>query len=175
MSWNLLPLAKKVGEVGEDEDKFLSWSGSHGYYSRPQTVSNPFKTDTMLNSSFDLKEMVHNQTVCTLQRELNKSQVEFKPKTGNDAKMLGVTSSMSSFVDQRSMSQLVKERCTEDNFRQSFIKVLQSAQAKDIDNVSLLLKNVPAVVVDCLGVNPAPEFVVDKFTELANRNSVGGT
>jgi hypothetical protein len=172
MSWNKLPLARKVGEVPENEDKFNSWSGTHGYYTRPETVSNPFKTDKMLNQSFDKSKLVDNVTLCTTLRELNKSQVEFKPSTATDSKIMSRSSSRATFVDQRTMSCIMKERGTEDNFMSSFERVSGGSAAYG-DDMSIPLKHVSAVVNDCMGTE-APEFIVDKFVELCNRNSAGG-
>lgn len=178
MSYNKLPLAKKVGEVPEDEDKFLSWSGSHGYYTRPATVSNPFKTDKMINGVFETSEMIHNVSLCTTQRELNKSQVEFKPKSGYDPKMLGRSTSKAYFVDQRTLSKIMTEQGTVEQFQISFDKVYDSLPEaggpERGEYYSIPLKNVPAVVNDCMGVE-APEFIVDKFIELCNKNSAAGT
>ena len=185
MSHNKLPLTKKVGEVSEEDDKFMSWSGSYGYYTRPETVSNPFKTDKMLNGVFDNSEMIHNQTLCTTQREANKSQVEFKAKTGHQPKMLGRTSSRDCFVDQRTLSSIMHEKGTLENFEISFDKIYASApQAAGIgssgmdttanrDSRAVSVKSIPAIVSDCMGVN-APDFIVDKFIELCNKNSVAG-
>lgn len=178
MSYNRLPLTKKVGEVSEDEDKFLSWSGSHGYYTRPDTVSNPFKTDKMINGVFENSEMIHNVTICTTQREMNKSQVEFKPKSGHDPKMLGRSSSKACYVDQRTLSKIMSDNGTVENFQVSFDKVYDSLPGavgpERGEYYSIPLKSVPAVVSDCMGVE-APEFIVDKFVELCNKNSAAGT
>lgn len=177
MSFNRLPLTKKVGEVSEDEDKFLSWSGSHGYYTRPATVSNPFKTDKMLNSTFDRTEMINNVTLCTTQREMNKSQVEFKPKTGHDLKMLGRSSSRNYFVDQRWLSRIMEERGTEESFQISFDKVydgLPDSGPERTKYYSIPIRSVREVVNDCMGLE-SPEFIVDKFIELSNYHSAGGT
>jgi hypothetical protein len=171
MSWNKLPLAKKVGEVPEDEDKFHSWSGNHGYYTRPETVSNPFKTDKMLNSTFDKSKMIENVTLCTTQREINKSQVEFKPKSGHEPKMLGKSSSRASFVDQRTMSSIMHENGTVENFKTAFDKV--STYHGYGTEPSIPIKSVGSVVSDCMGTE-APEFIVDKFVEACNRNSAAG-
>lgn len=172
MSWNRLPLARKVGEVPEYEDKFASWSGTHGYYTRPDTVPNPFKTDKMLNSAFDKSKLVENVTLCTTLRELNKSQVEFKPRTATDAKIMSRSSSHATFVDQRTMSAIMRERGTVDNFYCSFERV-SCGWGSSGEDVSVPVKHVGAVVNDCLG-SDAPEFIVDKFIELCNRNSAGG-
>lgn len=174
MSWNKLPLAKKVGEVPEDEDKFSSWSGTHGYYTRPDTVSNPFKTDKMLNGTFDKSKLIDNVTLCTTLREINKSQVEFKPRTGHDPKMLGKSSSRTYFVDQRTLSSIMKEQGTEEKFQVSFEKFSNaSGWQGNGEELSVPIKSVAAIVNDCMGTE-APEFIVDKFVELCNRNSAGG-
>jgi hypothetical protein len=54
------PLTKKVGEVPEDDEKFLSWSGPYGYYRRPDAVTSPFKTDKMYSDMVDVEEMKFN-------------------------------------------------------------------------------------------------------------------
>jgi len=176
MSFNRLPLTKKVGEVAEGEEKFQSWSGTHGYYTRPATVSNPFKTDKMLSGTFDKDEMINNVSLCTTLRELNKSQVEFKPRTGNDAKMLGTSSSMSYFVDQKLLSHIIQEHGTEENFRTSFDKIYDSLPESGPERskyYSIPVKRVRDVVNDCMGLE-SPEFIVNKFIELSNYHSAGG-
>lgn len=176
MSFNKLPLAKKVGEVSEDDDKFLSWSGSHGYYTRPSTVSNPFQTDKMLNGTYNRDEMIHNATLCTTQREINKSQVEFKKKTVNDPKMLGKSASRNFFVNQRQLNHIMQDRGTVENFQVSFDKVHEETYLVNTDRGelhSIQIKHVPDVVNDCLGVD-SPEFIMDRFVELSNKYSAGG-
>ena len=173
MSWNKLPLAKKVGEVPEDEDKFASWSGSHGYYSRPETVSNPFKTDKMINGTFDKNEMVHNLTLCSTQRDINKSQVEFKPSSGHDPKMLSKSTSKAYFVDQRELSRIMQDKGTVENFKISFENICASGGQPYSGDPLIPVSQVHKVISDCLGVD-APEFITDKFIELCNKNSVAG-
>ena len=176
MSFNRLPLTKKVGEVAEGEEKFQSWSGTHGYYTRPATVSNPFKTDKMLSGTFDKDEMINNVSLCTTLRELNKSQVEFKPKTGTDAKMLGTSSSMSYFVDQKLLSHIMQENGTEEKFHASFDKIYDSLPESGPERskyYSIPVKRVRDVVNDCMGIE-SPEFIVNKFIELSNYHSAGG-
>lgn len=165
-------MARKVGEVPENEEKFHSWSGVHGYYTRPETVSNPFKTDKMLNSTFDKSKMIENLTLCATQREINKSQVEFKPRTAYEPKMLGRSTSSANFVDQRTLSSIMHEKGKEEYFQESFERVSGSS-LENGEDISVSIKSIPAVVNDCMGTD-APEFIVDKFVEVCNKNSAGG-
>ena len=167
-----LPLTKKVGEVPEDEDKFQSWSSTFGYYGRPDITLNPFKTDKMYSGNFDDKEMKFNKSLTSSLRDLNKSQVEFKPKKGSDSKMLGKTSSMTSFVHQRKMNELMKELGTVENFQTAFESTYLDRDFKSMKN-SLSLKYIPEVVNRCLGTE-SPDFIVDKFVDLSRKNSMSG-
>jgi hypothetical protein len=176
---NKYPLARKVGEVGEDEDKFLSWSNVHGYYNRPETNQNPFKTDKMMNAAFDVDAMVFNQTLSNTLRETNKSTVEFKKRSDHEPKMLATTSSRANFVDQKNMSVVMLERATPAGLQASFDYMYDKTESGDVralnrgDFYAISTKYVAELVNHCMGVD-APEFIVDKFVELSTKNSVGG-
>lgn len=170
-SFGQLPLTGKVGVVSENEDKFSSWSGVHGYYNRPETEYNPFKTDKMLNGTFDIDAMKYNQSLSTTMRETNKSTVEFKPRVDGDSRMLGRSISMESFVDSRSMKERMAEDGSADNFKVSFEKILDHNSEQQ--GAGLPVKLVYAVVEDCLGED-IPRFITDKFVELSKKYSFAG-
>jgi hypothetical protein len=174
---NKYPLARKVGEVGEEEDKFLSWSGNHGYYSRPETNVNPFKTDKMMNAGFDVEAMVHNQTLCSSLREANKSTVEFKVKLTHDPKMLSTTSSQANFVDQKNMTSIMLERATSERLQAAFDDMFDKTETGLAltrgEFYAISTKYVAEIVNNCMGMD-TPNFIVDKFVELSTKNSVGG-
>jgi hypothetical protein len=171
------PLTKKVGEVPEDEEKFLSWSGPYGYYRRPDAVTNPFKTDKMYSDTVDVEEMKFNKTLSSSLRDLNRSQVEFKPKRATDARLLGTTSSMASFVPQRKINDIMKTNGTLQNFQTLFEKICNEREIQGLpsshDTYFISLQFIPMIVSDCLG-REAPEFIVDKFVELSRKHSVAG-
>jgi len=170
------PLTKKVGEVPEDEEKFLSWSGPYGYYQRPDAVTNPFKTDKMYSDTVDVEEMKFNKTLSSTLRDLNRSQVEFKPKRSTDARLLGTTSSMASFVPQRKINEIMKTAGTLENFKTSFEKICNEREIQGLPSSHayvISLQYIPMIISDCLG-REAPEFIVDKFVELSRKHSVAG-
>lgn len=166
-----LPLTPKVGEVPVSEDKYSAWSGTHGYYGRPETVQDTYKTDKMLNSRFDHEGMVNNQLLCTTMREKNKSTVEFKPSVDGDSKMLSRSTSMENFVNQRKMASLMQEKGTVENFQASFEKILSSSKLSS--EKGLDVRDALFVIQDCLG-DDAPEFISDKFIALCKKNSFLG-
>lgn len=164
-----LPLTPKVGEVPEGCPKFNSWSGVHGYYKRPDTALNPFVTDKMMSGHFDKEFMLHNQSLCSTMRETNKSTVEFKVNLKVKPKMLSTSNSKESFIDQRYIANQICEISSSDNFERSFDKF---ATWDSDDNKFLKITDIPDLIRDCMGI--APDFVVDKFKELAKRESVAG-
>ncbi len=166
MSHTQMPLTPKVGEVKPDEEKYLSWSGSHGYYQRSNMRSQAFKTDKMLCPAFTFEDIVLNRTVNSRMTSRNKSLVEFKgSRTGAGAKTLSRTNSLESFVNFQDCQQLFRERGTYEQFRESFDRFLRDkpnvpgAEVVEIHQIGLLVQ-------DCLG-EKTPDYIIYKFRELS--------
>lgn len=49
---SLLTLTPKIGVTPDGQSKFDSWSGSSGYYRKPDTKYDPYKTDKMYSGVF---------------------------------------------------------------------------------------------------------------------------
>ena len=118
-----LPPALKIGITPEGKSKFDSWSGSSGYYRRPETSFNPYKTDKMLSGSISIDDLKFNASLCTSMRISNKSKVEVK-RSGSlapvEPKCLGKSNSMNSFIDQRTWSQILTEFGNYETFLNAF-------------------------------------------------------
>ena len=49
---SLLTLTPKIGVTPADQSKFDSWSGTSGYYRKPEYKQDPYKTDKMHSGGF---------------------------------------------------------------------------------------------------------------------------
>ena len=49
---SLLTLTPKIGVIPADQSKFDSWSGTSGYYRKPDYKYDPYKTDKMHSGGF---------------------------------------------------------------------------------------------------------------------------
>jgi hypothetical protein len=164
MSHNQLPLTPKVGEVKPDEEKYLSWSGNHGYYQRSSLRSQAFKTDKMLSPAFTFEDIVLNRTVNSRMMSRNKSLVEFKGSRTGAAKTLSRTNSLESFVDFHDCRRLLQESGNYDQFRVSFERFLR--ERPNVPNTEVVeIHSIGLMVQDCLG-EKTPDFIVYKFREL---------
>lgn len=164
MSHNQMPLTPKVGEVKPGEEKYSSWSGTHGYYQRTGMQSQAFKTDKMLSPAFTFEDIVLNRTVNSRMLSRNKSLVEFKGSRTGAAKTLSKTNSLESFVDFKDCQTLLRERGSYEQFRESFDKFLRQ-NPKTPGSEVVEIHDIGLMVQDCLG-EKTPDFIVYKFREL---------
>jgi len=102
---------------------------------------------------------------CQLQCGIQSLEDHLKVKP----KMLSTSNSKESFIDQRYIANQICEISSSDNFERSFDKF---ATWDSDDSKFLKITDVPDLIRDCMGI--APDFVVDKFKELAKRESVAG-
>ena len=160
-----LPLTPKVGTI--EDNKFASWSGTHGSYSLLPTGAPTFKTDKMLSGSFTFDEMVLNRTVCAKLSNKNKSLVEFTKNTNSALKKtLTKSNSMESFVHYQHYQRLLHEAGSYEQFKISFDKYRRvKPNTMNMDVISVFETDL--VVKDCLG-DDAPEFILYKVRELCH-------
>jgi hypothetical protein len=124
-----LPLTPKIGNVPADTDKYLSWSGKHGYYQRPVTsgASLSYKTDKMLSPAFTSADLSLNRTINTRLMQRNKSLVEFKGQIGGGgAKLMSRSNSVESYTHFSHHIHLLHDFGGEEAFRKSFEKFLRA-------------------------------------------------
>lgn len=164
-----LPLTPKVGEVPPDVEKFASWSGTHGYYPRAATATPQFKTDRMLNDSFNLDDLILNRTVCSRLLNKNKSLVEYKSTSGMDSEQrtLSRSNTFETHVFHKRYLELLCEHDRTEKFREAFSKYQRNG------NDSVSFYEIDLLVKDCLG-NDAPEFIIGKFKEFGSSVTVRG-
>lgn len=166
-----LPLTPKVGVI--EDNKFASWSGTHGSYGLPPTQPPTFKTDKMLSGSFSFDEMVLNRTVCAKMTAKNKSLVEFnKTNTNGLKKTMTRSNSSESFVHFKQHQLLMQQYGSLEQFRSSFIKYPpKKFKTSNVDVISVY--DAELVVKDCLG-DDAPEFILYKVRELCFHYAING-
>lgn len=175
---NRLPLTPKIGEIPPNQEKFAGWSSSCGYYPRAATANNPFKTDQMMNSSFNLDDLVLNRTICSQLCNRNKNLVEFKrPLTDSEQEGLSPhevkvspmrkSNAYETHVYYHQNQILFHERGNPLYFQRSFLKY----QKLGSDGISFY--EIDLVVKDCLGQDVA-EFIISKFKEFGGSYAIRG-
>jgi hypothetical protein len=167
-----LPPTSKIGETPEGRSKFDSWHGNSGYYKRPETYLDPYKTDKMMCVGPTDEEAITNATLCATMRASNKSKVDVKRTNGTVAQEFTKSQNMENYIDQRSWSKKLLDY-DYDSFRDSFFLFLEedaktNLASSDDFSISVWTKNVPKIVKHCLG-NDVPEFIIDRFAVLSRK------
>jgi hypothetical protein len=166
-----LPLTQKIGSIAPDGEKFASWSGPIGYYPRASSTSPSFQSDKMLNSSFNLDELILNRSVCSRLMNRNKNLVEFKSTPGGDdlRRSFARSNCIETHVNHAYYREIMNKKGTIENFRKSFTKFRKHSD--EIDSVSFY--EIDLMVKDCLG-DDAPDLIVSKFKEFCSSYAVRG-
>lgn len=179
------PLTSKIGEVPPEHDKFAGWSANHGYYNRDPVTTSAFQTEKMMKGTFTKDDLILNKMVTTGMFTKNKSQVEYKGKTGGSSTNLlatsnnfGKTNIAQHFVDHKHYLRVLRENGSLENWQRSFEKYLKLnpvstlTRSRELNQI-ISLFDIDLVVRDCIGED-APEFILDKFKELGNAVAVHG-
>lgn len=169
-----MPLTAKVGEVAPESEKYLSWSGTYGYYGRISTSGQAFQTEKMANPAFTVKDIELNRTVNSRLMNKNKSLVEFKSTRTNNIlqNTLSRTNSVESFVDFKDTQSMLRDYGTPEQFRPSFERYLR--QNPNIPGSEVVaVHSIGLMVKDCLGPQ-VPDFIIYKFKELSIGAAING-
>lgn len=163
-----LPPTAKIGETPEGTSKFGSWHGSSGYYKRPDTSLDPYKTDKMMQAGPSSEESLNNYTLCSTMRASNKSKVSVNRTQDTVAKEFTKSQNMENYIDQRSWSKNLLNY-DYDSFRDSFFLFTEDdVNLLEDGNISVWTRSIPKIVKHCLG-NDTPEFIIDRFSVLSRK------
>jgi len=181
-----LPPTLKVGITLQQRDnRYHVWSGTHGYYQRPETYYKPYQTDNQrAMSTYNQADLRASVDICRAMATANKSQVA--PKTNLAAlasapRPVVLTRSVSAdcFVDfVKKKNEAWRTASNADDYRLAFERIAAAAAAKlnqsnDGDELYISMKEVPTVVNAVLGED-VPRFVMEKFVVLCKKAEAGG-
>lgn len=161
-----LPPTRNIGEHPDGASKFAAWAGTSGYYRRPETLSNPYKSDKMISGCYTTEELKTNVSLCHTMAHSNKSKVvDNRKATGLKATEFTRSQAMDAFQDQRDWSRKLLAE-DQSSFEQSF---REYAIEENTDfSMTVWTRNVAKVVKLNLG-SSVPEFIHDRFSVLSRK------
>lgn len=160
--------APRIGETPDGESKFKSWQGESGYYRKPETVMDPYKTDKALNGSYSTEELLTNVTICATMRATTKSKVVKKvdASVNNAEREFTKTQFMESFINQRDWGKIL-----------AAIRIEEFEEAFDLhgsSSLSVPMTKIVKVIRSVCG-SDTPEFIHDRFVVSSRKYAKEGS
>lgn len=182
---NRVPPTLKVAETLEGRaNRFQEWQGQYGYYQNARPFLDPFQTDNMRSTTYNVEDFKWNAQICKTMREANKNQVVKldKPLLTSDPRPVVLTRSVSHEAFVNTIAKSVhasnfgegSQRL--DMWESAFTAIASSRlspKAVSQDDTYITMKEVQKVVNKVLGED-VPRFIVEKFMILCKKAEAGG-